>query len=209
MIAPNEFFRKITLKLCGHLEIEEGLHACIKYLSQHMPADTIYLDKYEKDLGAIRYIARADTQKGERMDTLVPVSSEAMARAAENLEKILIIQGPVFIVNDSSATPIARDLVRALGHPPSSIIGTMLNVGGQHVGVVILAAEGINRFNNEHAELFGTLKEPFFVAMSNALKHREVLKLKDLLADDNRYLNRELQRRVGDEIVGRTLVFGR
>ena len=202
MIAPNEFFRKITLKLCGHLEIEEGLHACIKYLSRHMPADTIYLDKYEKDLGAIRYIARADTEKGERMDTLVPVSSEAMARAAENLENILIIQGPVFIVNDSSATPIVRDLVRALGHPPSSIIGTMLDVGGQHVGVVILAAEGINRFNNEHAELFGTLKEPFFVAMSNALKHREVLKLKDLLADDNRYLNRELQRRVGDEIVG-------
>jgi transcriptional regulator with GAF, ATPase, and Fis domain len=34
------------------------------------------------------------------------------------------------------------------------------------------------------------------------LKHREILKLKDLLADDNRYLHGELRRMSGDEIVG-------
>ena len=39
----NKFFRNITLKLCGHLKIEEGLRACIKYLSQYMPADRLYL----------------------------------------------------------------------------------------------------------------------------------------------------------------------
>jgi transcriptional regulator with GAF, ATPase, and Fis domain len=78
----------------------------------------------------------------------------------------------------------------------------LLSVGGQFVGAVILAAVGVDRFHKHHAQLFGTLKEPFFVAMSNALKHREVLKLKDMLADDNRYLHRELQRMVGDEIVG-------
>jgi transcriptional regulator with GAF, ATPase, and Fis domain len=38
--------------------------------------------------------------------------------------------------------------------------------------------------------------------MSNTLKHREVLKLKDMLADDNRYLHGELHRLSGDEIVG-------
>ncbi len=38
--------------------------------------------------------------------------------------------------------------------------------------------------------------------MSNTLKHREVLKLNDLLADDNRYLHGELRRLSGDEIVG-------
>jgi transcriptional regulator with GAF, ATPase, and Fis domain len=38
--------------------------------------------------------------------------------------------------------------------------------------------------------------------MSNTLKHREVLKLKDMLADDNRYLHSELHRIAGDEIVG-------
>ena len=202
MIDENEFFRNITLKICGHLEIEEGLHACIEYLSQLLPAEYIYLEKYEKDLGAMRYIARANTEKGERMNILVPMSAQAKAKAAEDLQDKSDIQRPAFIINNSEEHPIARDLVRALGHPPSSILGIMLTVGGQFAGAVILAAEGVDRFNEHHAQLFGTLKEPFFVAMSNALKHREVLKLKDLLADDNRYLHRELQRVVGNEIVG-------
>jgi formate hydrogenlyase transcriptional activator len=202
MVEPNKFFREITLKLCGRLEIEQGLHACIKYLSQHMPADAIYLEQYEEDLGAMRYIARANPEKGERMNALVPMSAEAKAKAAEDLKDIDIGQRHVFIINDSEADPIARDLVRAQGYPPCSILGIALTVGGQFVGAVILSAKGVQRFTKQHAKLFGTLKEPFFVAMSNALKHREVLKLKDLLADDNRYLYRELQGMVGNEIVG-------
>jgi transcriptional regulator with GAF, ATPase, and Fis domain len=38
--------------------------------------------------------------------------------------------------------------------------------------------------------------------MSNALKHRELMKIKDLLADDNRFLHKELHRLNGEEIVG-------
>jgi transcriptional regulator with GAF, ATPase, and Fis domain len=202
MVNPNEFFREITLKLCGHLEIEEGLHACIKYLSKNLPADYIYLEKYEADLGAMRYIARANSEKGERMSVLVPMSTEAKAQAAEDLEDIYDISKSVFIINNSEEHPIARDLLKALDHPPSSILGIMLTISGEFAGAVILAAEGVGRFNKQHAKLFGALKEPFFVAMSNALKHREVLKLKDMLADDNRYLHSELHRMAGDEIVG-------
>lgn len=38
--------------------------------------------------------------------------------------------------------------------------------------------------------------------MVNALQHRNLMRLKDRLADDNQYLYRELQRIAGDEIVG-------
>jgi transcriptional regulator with GAF, ATPase, and Fis domain len=38
--------------------------------------------------------------------------------------------------------------------------------------------------------------------LSNSLRYIEVLKLKELLADDNRYLHRELSRQCGEEIVG-------
>jgi transcriptional regulator with GAF, ATPase, and Fis domain len=38
--------------------------------------------------------------------------------------------------------------------------------------------------------------------MSNTLRHREIIKLKDLLTDDNRYLQSELQRLSGDEVIG-------
>ena len=202
MVDENEFFRNITLKLCGHLEIEAGLHACIKYLSEHMPADAIYLEKYEADVGAMRYIARADRDKGERMGILVPMSAAAYAQAAMDMKAISTNPRPVFMINRPDEEPITRYLLKALDKPQSSILGIPLVVEGEFVGTVILAALGIDRFNEDHAKLFATLKEPFFVAMSNALKHREVMKLKDLLADDNRYLQGELRRMSGDEIVG-------
>ena len=202
MVDENEFFRNITLKLCGHLEIEKGLHACIKYLTQHLPADAIYLEKYEEDVGAMRYIARADSEKGELMSILVPMSAEAKAKAASDMKEITTNPRPVIMINRPDDDPITRHLLKALDKPQSSILGIPLVVEGQFAGAVILAALGNDRFNDEHANLFATLKEPFFVAMSNALKHREVSKLKDLLADDNQYLQGELRRISGDEIVG-------
>ena len=50
MVDENEFFRNVTLRICGHLEIEEGLQACFQYISQHLPADRIYLERHEYEL---------------------------------------------------------------------------------------------------------------------------------------------------------------
>jgi transcriptional regulator with GAF, ATPase, and Fis domain len=50
--------------------------------------------------------------------------------------------------------------------------------------------------------LFTLLAEPFKVAMVNAIQHRDMIRLKDRLADDNLFLHRELQKIAGDEIVG-------
>ncbi len=72
-------------------------------------------------------------------------------------------------------------------------------VGG---GSLALATEGDRKFTQQHADLLALLREPFAIAMSNALRHREVKKLWDILADDNRYLQSELQRLSGDEVIG-------
>ena len=77
-----------------------------------------------------------------------------------------------------------------------------LIIENQIVGALALLAEGDDRFEEHHVQLYATLKEPFFVAMSNTLEHEEVVRLKNLLADDYRYLQRELLRISGDEIVG-------
>src|SRR5208283_3701255 len=45
-------------------------------------------------------------------------------------------------------------------------------------------------------------REPFSIAMSNALRYEEVVKLKDILDAENRELSRELRYFSGDEIVG-------
>jgi transcriptional regulator of acetoin/glycerol metabolism len=66
---------------------------------------------------------------------------------------------------------------------------------------VLLSGEE-ERFQEEHLERVRLLKEPLVIAMSNALKHREVLRYNALLADDNRFPHGELRRVSGEDIVG-------
>ena len=77
-----------------------------------------------------------------------------------------------------------------------------LKLEGNSIGELGLLADGLNQYNNEHARLLRLLHEPFAIAMSNALKHKEVIRFKDMLADDNRYLHGQLRELSGDEIVG-------
>jgi transcriptional regulator with GAF, ATPase, and Fis domain len=67
---------------------------------------------------------------------------------------------------------------------------------------VVLTAEGTGRYESHHARLLGLLEEPFTIAMENVLVHREVVRLRDRLAEDYRHLQQEMLRITGDEIVG-------
>jgi len=199
----NEFFRVITLKICGNLKIEEGLRDVIESLSQYMPADHIYLQRYERDLGAMRLVARASVGDCQRLDQLVGLTEQAnetLAKLGQAWRAGKL--PPVFVVNKPEEEPVTRSMLNALGIPPSSAMSLPLVIEDQIVGSLALLAEGSDRYSEEHVELYTLLKEPFFVAMSNILKHEEVVKFKDRLADDNRYLNREMLRISGDEIVG-------
>jgi transcriptional regulator with GAF, ATPase, and Fis domain len=77
-----------------------------------------------------------------------------------------------------------------------------LSIKGKDLGALAIGVQGLDRYSNEHARLLSLLNEPFAIAMANALRHRKVLQLKDMLTDDNRYLHRELLRLSGDEIIG-------
>jgi transcriptional regulator with GAF, ATPase, and Fis domain len=202
-LFDREFFWEVTMRICGSLEIEKGLYACFQYIRQHIPVDTLYLERVESEFSGNRVIARANTEKGESLDILIPFSKQAIEEAEE------IIQGirestttPVLVYNESDKNQIAKYMLDYLGEPPSSIMGCPLVLEGQMVGALTALAEGDNRFEEEHVKLFSTLRIPFFIAMSNALKHQEILQLKNLLQDDNRYLQQELQHQAGDNIVG-------
>jgi transcriptional regulator with GAF, ATPase, and Fis domain len=198
-----EFFREATLRICGNLEIEKGLGACIKFLSQHMPADRIYLERHDHGPGEMRPLARANTEVYERLDMLVHLSEEARVSVEQTRQAIRTGNiPPVIVVNRPQEEPLTRCFLETLGEPSSSTMSLLLIIEGQVNGAVILLAEGNDRFDDHHARLFSTLREPFFVAMSNALKHREILELKDLLAEDNRFLHGELRRLAGDDIIG-------
>ena len=203
MVEKNEFFRETTLRLCSHLDIEEGLRACIGYISKHIPADVLYLERNEAELGAMRIIARADSSSCELMDLLIPYSEQAKAAMdAWAGEYRAGNMPPVFVINKPQEEPVTRHLLASLSEPSSSAMSLPLIIEDRIVGALALLAKGDDRFEEHDAELYATLKEPFFIAMSNTLEHQEVVRLKDLLADDYRYLQREMLRISGDEIIG-------
>ena len=71
-VDKNDFFRQATMRICSHLEIEEAMAACLRYLEHLIPADFMYLQLYEHELGAMRTIATATASEGKKLDLITP-----------------------------------------------------------------------------------------------------------------------------------------
>jgi transcriptional regulator with GAF, ATPase, and Fis domain len=199
MVNENEFFRKATLAICGNLQIEQAMSNCIGVLGDLIPVDRMFLQIYEPELGAMRTIAMSTVEEGKQVNLLTPLPKEARARVAQNLKQA---DQDAVIIDSPEKNPVARVMLRFHGLEGWSILRMTLSTDQGKLGGVVLGAEGPDRYIEEHRKLLRLLKEPFTVAFINTLRHREVLKLKERLADDNRYLHTELRRITGDEIVG-------
>ncbi len=199
MADDNEFFRGATLRICGTLEIEKAMSACVRYMCELIPVDRMFLQVYESELGAMRTVARANAELGREVDLLTPIPGQVR----EQIERQAQADSEDVVVIDSEErNPVAREMLRFHGIPGWSILRMRLATEGGRLGGVVLTAEGKDRYRPEHARLLRLLEDPFTIALANTLEHREVLRLQDRLADDNRYLHRELLRISGDEIVG-------
>ncbi len=65
-------------------------------------------------------------------------------------------------------------------------------------GVILISKS--KKFIRYHACILESLQKPFEISMANYFKHNEVRNLRDILADDNKYLQGELHRLYGEEI---------
>jgi len=190
------FFREGTLRICGSLDINEVLQNCLVFLKRFMPLNRIDFSLFEPDVGGIRIIAQAaDFKMKLPLDTPILLSEESQSYIKSHTGRILI-------VDSSASAPPAREISDALGLRDLTGIGMPLRIKGEQLGVVGVLSKLAKQFTPEHARLLELLHDPFAIALSNHLRYREVLRLKELLADDNQYLQRELHRLSGDEIVG-------
>jgi transcriptional regulator with GAF, ATPase, and Fis domain len=162
-----------------------------------MPVKMIFLQHYDRDFQAMRSIAYADKNECRKLDLLTRLSKNASEMAGNAPS-----EQDVFLIEDPQAFPVSREMSAFHGLTPTSVLLLVLRAKNDILGYLVLISEEEERFQNEHLKWLLLLKEPLVVAMSNALKHREVLKYNDLLADDNRFLHGELRRMSGDEIVG-------
>ncbi|MBT4089213.1 MAG: sigma 54-interacting transcriptional regulator [Deltaproteobacteria bacterium] len=199
----NAYFRQATMLLCSHLEIEEAMKECLGYLAEFMPVDTMYLELYEPDFGAIRTIATATVEKCEKINRLTRLPQHARDFMMEMWG--LIRQGenfPTVIVNDPETDAVSLAMVEDFETQNTSLLVLALAIQGTFLANVVIDCHGKNRYTAEHSTLLTLLAEPLAIAVSNHLKHQEVLTLKNKLLDDNRYLHDEMKQRIGNDIVG-------
>ena len=196
-IERSDFFKEATLRICGNLEIENALHSLLLYLKNFMPVARMYLSHYNDPLQSMNIIAHANEVMSEKLDLIVPVPEDALGTV-----KNISIDSDVALIENPQAFPLSRHVMQVLNVTASSIIYLILRSKEKIVGNLVLHSVGEPTFVESNLELVDSLKGPMKIAISNTLKHREVIKLKDLLADDNRYLHGELRRLSGDEIIG-------
>lgn len=195
-IDENEFFRQVTVLVCSSLDLETALQRTLNYLAQFMPVDSIFLHLYENSLGAIRTVTEVTATETKTMDKITSLTREGR----NSFEKPGVPN--VRIVNRPETDPVIKKIAESFKMPNSSALVMRLVIEGERLGSLTLTADGKDRYTEGHARLFSLLNEPCAMALSNALTHQQLLRLKDMLTDDNRYLNQELIRMAGDEIIG-------
>src|SRR6185369_1773378 len=192
-VSRDEFFREVTLRICSSLQINTAFGRVFEYLREHFPMDHMFLDITDKNLGVIRHIAVAT------IGTKTP--EEIITIPAGLWEWVRKLQSP-FILTPSDPDDRIRafaPLIKLEGH---SDLALPLRIEAELIGFLVLRTRGEGKFTPEHVELLATVAEPFAIALANVLAHEQVIKYRDILIDDNRFLNREILSLVGDDIVG-------
>jgi len=191
------FFREGTLRICSSLNVDEMLHNCLIFLKQYMPLDTINFLILEPDNKAFKIIAGVSDSLNMKnfVDIPCPLSEESQSFIKSHC-------GMVYICDSITKLPPIKEVASFLGLRNLIGIGMPLLIKGEQLGLVGIASTMEKPLTVEHAQLLKLLHEPFAIAISNYLRHKEVLCLKEQLADDNKYLQKELYRMSGDEIIG-------
>jgi transcriptional regulator with GAF, ATPase, and Fis domain len=195
-VDANDFFREATLRICGSLEIEKALHSCLMYIRNFVPASQMSLHVYHRRQGVVETVAQATPAGGRAIAIRTPLSSKAQRQVqAQRSIRVRVIER---LGDDPVTGPVAR----RLGASDHSAVVMDLVVERTFLGVLSVFDDGAQCFDNAHARLLSQLNEPFGIALTNSLRYRELQRFKDRLADDNRYLQDELRRISGDEIIG-------
>jgi len=200
-IDVNTFFRESTLRICGSLEIDRALWQLLLYIAEFIPADRATLTIYDRRRGVTEIVAGVDPEGTMALGIEVEQESEVrriIDKWYENPDQ----EFPVRIIDSVYADEAMGYAQRKIGRPDAAVLQMRLKLEGELLGNLNIIREKGGKYTPDHARLLGLLNEPCTIALSNYLRYREVVKLKEVLSDDNRYLHEELHSRVGEEIVG-------
>ena len=188
--SRDNFFREVTIRICGSLDIKVSLTRSFQYLQHYIPVDAMGLQLYKQGSGELRNIAKVSTSGVSVLDRTVPWPQGPS-----------FFTGPSKIINDPKQDPV-RYMIHRANPSNQSVLLLKLDMDKDTLGILSLRANEKAKYTQEHAKLLETLKEPFTIALSNALKHLQLINIKDKLLDDNQYLLGELRNTYSNKIIG-------
>ncbi len=197
----KDFFRKATLRFCGILEIEKALWVFLMYIRNHIPADMIFMSVFDPGTGVGEIIAKADVSGGQVISVKMTPSRDEH-NAIMEIISITSLSPRLLVAERVGEHPVIRLFSQFGIEPDAAFMAIGPKPEWNMSGGIAISNKSGEKYNEDHKRLFSLLNEPFAIAFSNYLRYREVLRLKDILADDNRYLQDELRQQTGEEIVG-------
>jgi transcriptional regulator with GAF, ATPase, and Fis domain len=196
-IDKNVFFRQATLRICGSLDIDKALLSFMDYIRPFIPVSRVYISVFDPSTGILRNLANVD-QAGNKK-TLPPTPlSRAAIQELESARKA----GDARVSYWNGQSELVKILRPDFDLSNRSVLSMDMVLEGKRLGFLALDAEGKKGFTQEHIDLISLLREPFSIAVSNALRYEEVVKLKEIVDAENRELSRELRSLSVSEIVG-------
>ncbi len=198
MIADkNDFFRQVTLALCSSLDINTALHRCMLYLRSLFPVDTLMFGISDPEACTISHVAAANAAgplpEVCRTITLPPEVARLLASSIYDSDRL---------VPDTQLDPLTRAVAPYVKNRGCSEIILPLRIRDDRIGYMVMQAKGLDLYGAGQMELMASVREPLTIAMVNALRHQEVVALKDRLEEDNRYLQKELAHHSHSTIIG-------
>lgn len=197
MIDENEFFREVSVRMCGSLEIDKALSLCFQFVSRVLPVDELIILTYDPEIKCLRNLVTADSLGGHL--TLEEISlTPSMGLEIEEAERFPRARR----VNSTGEDPIISRMAEHLGWPPSSVLVNRLMIEGKYVGSFLAVVKGEGKYSGEHLRAWALVNEPAAIALANHNQYREVIRVRDRLADEKRYLQNELRKDLGGTLVG-------
>ncbi|MEW6078447.1 MAG: sigma 54-interacting transcriptional regulator [Thermodesulfobacteriota bacterium] len=191
----HDFFRQVTRRLCGHLDLETGALHCLQYISRFLPATSLMAGQLSQDMQADVTVVKW-SGLFHYGDITIPWNLEKA-----NLMEMMALPR-VIITHQPEKDPLLSDYVERFGADWSAI-SMALYRDGMPFGFASISIEGRNQYNETHMALFSMLHDPFALALSNNIKHREIIHLKNAIEAEKKVLQEELHDFRGDTIIGK------
>ncbi|VVS91130.1 sigma-54 interaction domain-containing protein [Desulfoluna spongiiphila] len=184
-------YREVVRRICGSLDLDKALFDVFQFLRDELTLDALAITRYETERKRARLIALAYADGGFLVDEAFPLSNAAWESISAWQRESRSATTPW--IRDHTH-PINREIFRLVHGGISGlrllntgIFSSMtcgLTVDHTLIGNLTFAAEGKELYHARHAEIVTEVKEPFAIALSNALRYMD-------LVQDHKALQRE------------------